>query len=69
MLNDCNYNIIKVLHDLSSIYWFLKKHGLMDAKISGDTYNYKILEDLKKDVEKHLKIICDDVKIGNEFIK
>jgi len=54
MLDNCNYDKIKVLHELSCVAWFLEKHGLQDAKSVGDEQCCKVFENLKKDLEKHI---------------
>ena len=30
-LSNCDYNKIKVVHDLSRLQWFLEKHAIPDA--------------------------------------
>lgn len=53
MMKDSTYNKVKILHHLSSLYWFIQKHALPDAE-RADTAYIKLLEDLKKDLDKHI---------------
>lgn len=54
MLSDNKYNKNKILHDLSSLCWFLDKHALEEAKKSNDQNYARMLEQLKQDLEKHI---------------
>ncbi len=51
MLDNCFYNKIKLLHDLSCVRWFIDKHAKEDAKKAGDTKFYALLENLERDLE------------------
>lgn len=66
MLDNCLYDKIKILHHVSCILWFIEKHAKEDAKKTNDTECLKILEELEKDLEKHVKnlkkIVCQDCK-------
>lgn len=54
MLSDCNYNKVRLLHDLSRIVWYLKKHAKEDAKKHGHPLCHAMCEDMEKDLEKHI---------------
>ena len=54
MLNDCNYNKVRLLHDLSRINWYLKKHAKEDAKKHGHPLCLAMCEEMEKDMEKHI---------------
>lgn len=54
MLKDCNYNKVRLLHDLSRIVWYLKKHAKEDAKKLGHESCHKMCEELEADLEKHI---------------
>jgi hypothetical protein len=55
MLKDCNYNKIRLLHDLSRINNFIKKHAKEDAeKAKGHEGCRKVYAELEKDLEKHI---------------
>lgn len=55
MLSDCKYNKIKILHELSSIVWFLDKCGVQDAKKSQDAACLELFETLRKDLDTYIK--------------
>jgi hypothetical protein len=61
MLNHCNYNKVRLLHDLSRIVWFLKKHAKEDAKKEGHEACMKMCEDLEVDLEKHIDKIKNNI--------
>ncbi len=55
VLNNCEYNNIKLLHELSCVSWFIKKHAIPDAQKANDNECTAFLEKLDKDLEEHLK--------------
>lgn len=55
MLENCNYNKIRLLHDLSKIVWYLEKHAKRDAKEGGHELCHAMCEELQKDLEKHIE--------------
>lgn len=61
MLENCNYNKVRLLHDLSRIIWYLKKHAKADAKKAGHEECHKICIELEKDLEKHVKTISQRI--------
>ncbi len=62
MLDDCSYDKIKILHELSCISWFLEKHGLQDTKNSDDENTRKIFTELKKDLDKYIQNLSQNLK-------
>lgn len=55
MLDNCNYNKVRLLHDLSRIAQFLKKHAKKDAKKSRKHGScHKLYGELEKDLDKHI---------------
>ncbi len=62
MLEDCDYDKTKIVHELSSVSWFLKKHAIKDAKKQKHALCAKEYEALQKDLDKHIhalhKAIC-----------
>jgi hypothetical protein len=61
MLDNCKYNKIKLLHELSSILWFLKKCCIQDAKNFGDLQHSNYLKEFQNDLEKHIKKIDESL--------
>ena len=57
MLDNCRYDKIKLLHDLSCILWFIDKHALKETQHKDDPTCTKLLKDIKIDIEKHLKTL------------
>ncbi len=55
MLNNCNYNKVRLLHDLSRITWYLDKHAKADAKKEGHELCHVMCEEMKHDLEKHME--------------
>jgi len=65
MLSNCDYNKVKLLHELSSISGFLKKHAKKDAKSAKHAGCAKFCSALEKDLEKHIAQIQKHVhKVG-----
>jgi len=50
MLDDCFYNQIKLLHDLSCTHWFIEKN----AQRIGDKKYHTLLEKLEKNLKKYI---------------
>ena len=59
MLNNCLYNKIKLLHQLSSSLWFIHKHAMEDAREVNDTECIVLLENIQKDLETHMRTLKD----------
>lgn len=57
MLSDCKYNKIKLLHELSSIVWFLDKCCIGDAQKSGGPSCCELFKELQADLEKRIQQI------------
>lgn len=54
MLKNCNYNKVRLLHDLSRVVWYLKKHAKEDAKKEGHELCAGMCEEIEADLEKHI---------------
>lgn len=54
MLDHCTYDKIKLLHEISSIIWFIEKHGKEDAQHAKEHACHELLERLKQDLEKYI---------------
>lgn len=63
MLNNCKYDKIKLLHELSCLVWFIKNHAKKDAEIEGHGECFILFEELQKDLEEHIRklhhALCD----------
>lgn len=56
MLKDCNYTLVRLLHDLSRVQWYLQNHAKEDAKKEkGHELCHAVYEDLEKDLEKYIE--------------
>ena len=62
MLKDCNYNKVKLLHDISRILNFINKHGIPDAEVEGHPLCTEMYKELEADLEKNLKKMTEAVK-------
>ena len=54
MLDDCKYNKIKLLHELSCMAWFLEKHAVPNAQVSDEKEYVEIFKALKNNLDKHI---------------
>ena len=52
MLDNCKYDKIKILHELSSLCWFIEKHCSKDANDCNDSECKKIYQEIKDHLEK-----------------
>ena len=62
MLDNCNYNAIKILHELSSLAWFLQKHAIQDEKKDQHSQYLVMYEQLLKDLDKHINAMKNIVE-------
>jgi|KBSMisStaDraftv2_1062788.scaffolds.fasta_scaffold2100291_2 hypothetical protein len=53
-LNNCVYNKIKLLHELSSILWFIERHANIDEAHGGSKECLAMLGELERDLEKYV---------------
>ena len=62
-LDNCTYDQIKILHELSMLEWFIKKHALEDARNNDECT--ELLKRLHADLEKYTaefkRIVCKDI--------
>jgi hypothetical protein len=54
IVHNCNYDKVALLHELKSIYWRLDQYS-KDADEQNHPLCRKVYEDLKKDLDKHIK--------------
>lgn len=55
MLNNCNYDKIKLLYKVSKLASFIERHAIKDAKANGHQNCVDIYNELKDDLERHLE--------------
>jgi hypothetical protein len=53
MESDCNYDKVKLLHQLSKLLWMIDKHYLADAKKANHPLCAEMYKDIAKDLQKH----------------
>jgi len=54
MLKNCNYTLVRLLHDLSRIQWYLQNHAKKDTKDEeGHELCHAVYTDLEKDLKKY----------------
>ncbi|MEM4263490.1 MAG: hypothetical protein QW666_01165 [Candidatus Woesearchaeota archaeon] len=54
MLKDCDYNKVRILHDLSRLVWHIKRFAKNDAKKGKHDECHKLISSLEKDLEKYV---------------
>lgn len=54
MLDHCTYDKIKLLHEISSLVWFIEHHAKGDAKTAKDVACQELLDKLAQDLEKYI---------------
>jgi hypothetical protein len=57
MLDNSCYNKIKLIHDLSSLLWFIKKHAHEDAHKVQDSECANFLKTLEQDLSNHVETL------------
>ncbi len=60
MLDNCTYDKVKILHELSCLLWFIQKHA--HKEIPDNDVCHALLKDLEKDLEKYVtafkELVC-----------
>lgn len=56
-MDNCTYNKMKLLHELSKLTGFIEKHAKEDAKASKHNSCVKAIDALHADLLKHIKTI------------
>ncbi len=54
MLKNGRYDKVKILHDMSSLLWFVKEHAIKEAAKEGHEQCLTYFKELEKDLEKHV---------------
>jgi len=63
MFNDCTYNKVKLLHELSSLSWFIQKHAHDDARAVKDSVFSDLLKSLDADLQKNIVSLKKNLSI------
>lgn len=67
MKSNCNYNKIKLLHEVSHMIWSIRKNYIKDADKSKHPLCKKMYKELASDLEKHKKKLEDAIAgLANE---
>lgn len=61
MLNNCQYNIVKLVHELSRIVWFIEKHALKDAREASDQKMVDVLQKIAQETRMHIAILRNNL--------
>lgn len=56
-MENCEYNEVKLLHELSRLSWFIKKHAEADAKKEGHNECHAFMEKLHHDLDKYAEML------------
>jgi len=62
MLTNCEYDKIKVLHDLGKVEWFLAHHAKVDAEKKDEKFLH-MCEALQQDIARHSEVIKSTLKM------
>lgn len=54
MLDHCTYDKVKLLHEISSLVWFIEQHAKNDAQSAKDAACQELLTKLVQDLEKYI---------------
>jgi hypothetical protein len=60
-LDDVTYDKIKLLHKLSSLEWFIKKHAHPDAKTVGDESFKELLETMCSHINHYIQTLEEGI--------
>lgn len=61
MKSDCNYDKVKLLHEVSRMIWRIRKHYMKDAEKEGHPLCKKMYEEMAKDLESHREKLAEAV--------
>ena len=61
MKSNCNYDKVKLLHEVSHMIWRIRRHCIKDAEKSRHPLCRKMYHELAADLEKHKKKLADAV--------
>jgi len=58
MLSNGHYDRVKILHEMSSLLWFIKEHAIKEAA-KHDNESLVYYKELERDLEKHVAKLED----------
>ncbi len=61
MLQDIGYDKVRILHDLSKLCWFLKKHAMQNAERAGDAAEVERIKQLEQDLQRHIAVFKEQM--------
>ena len=61
MISNCDYDKIKILHDLEKIEWFINHHAKEDSEKEDEAF-YHMCESLEQDISRHCEVIKSTLK-------
>jgi len=59
---DCNYDKIRIMHDLLRLKWFINKHAIEDAKKAGHEECEAFYQELANDLDRKITKLKDLIK-------
>ena len=66
-LDNCCYNKVKLLAEISQMIWFIEKHAEPDAQKATDEKCYIAVEELRNDLEKYVlklrQLVCKSTSL------
>jgi hypothetical protein len=62
MLDNCTYNTVKLMHDLSGLAWYLKHFCQKDVKACRSKECQKLFMQIQKDLEKNIALLEKSLK-------
>ena len=57
MLKNGRYDKVKILHEMSSLLWFIKEHAIKESAKQGHDQCLTYYKELEKDLEKHIHLL------------
>jgi len=66
-LDNCCYNKVKLLAEISQMIWFIERHAEPDAQKANDEKCFIAVEELRNDLEKYVvklsQLVCKSTTI------
>jgi hypothetical protein len=55
VLKHCEYDTIKLIHELSSLLWFIEQHAKHDAENADHDECYEVFHEISQSLENHIE--------------